>query len=463
MNLKITLVVFLVLSLALFAGLIMQQYRSRTQLAVAAGENLAALTQRYTQAGTIYDRNGVVLAKSEAGSRVYSDDANLAKAMLHAVGDYTHRIDNTIETRYQSVLLGSGRNPLRQFWLDIRGKGLYGDDIVLTLDSRLCMEAARQLQDRSGSIVLLNYETGAVLAMVSSPSTSPQSVIAYEGFPETSLFNRSLQGAYAPGSVFKLVTAMAWLQSDLYDEDFHLTCHGESTFHPDAANEDGDGHGAVTFKSAVARSCNVFFGELGVMLGQEALLEAAEQLGIGEAYRVDLLNGVRSEISTEDDDIMLSWLAIGQPTGDSTLRVSPMELARLTGAIAAGGVLKATHVVDHLIDPDDREYGTMRVTTERRIMSPTLAGALEELMIGVVESGSGTSAAVSGYQSAGKTGTVQVAGQENNALYVGYLIDSQTPLAIAIVVEEGGSGGRTAAPMASAMFRAAIDILQSDD
>jgi peptidoglycan glycosyltransferase len=347
-NLKLVLILFICFALALLGGLVIQQHRSRTRLAVAAGENVKSLSQRYSQAGTIYDVNGTVLAESDAGIRKYSENSEIAAAVLHTVGDYTQRIDNTIETRYQSVLLGTGRNPFHQLWLDVRGKGLYGDDIILTLDSGLCLQASHLLKDYNGSIVMINYRTGEVIASVSSPGTSPQSVIDYEGFTDTSLFNRALLGSYAPGSVFKLITAAAWINSENYDPNLKLVCTGKSTVHPDAADENGDGHGEVDLAEAIEKSCNVYFAEIGVRTGLEKLTETAEQFGITQPYSLDLLKGASGEIYSEPDDIMLSWLAIGQPSGVSRLSITPVELARLAGAIATGGDLYSSHIIDHL-------------------------------------------------------------------------------------------------------------------
>jgi peptidoglycan glycosyltransferase len=456
-NLKIMLLVFLALSLMLTGGLILQQHRSKTRLAVAAGENLVSLRQRYSQAGSIYDINGEILAHSDNGIRLYHENDLTAQALLHTVGDYTQRIDNTIETRYQPVLLGNSRNILHQLWLDVKGKGLGGDDISLTLDSDLTTQAYKLLGSRRGSIVLLNYKTGEIIVSASAPSVNPQNVIEYVDIPDTSLFNRSLRGAYAPGSVFKLVTTYAWLNSEKYDPRFHVVCTGESTIHPDYANENGDGHGDVDFTSAFAKSCNVFFGEVGVLLGQEELLAAASALGIGTGYQVDLLNGVVSRIQCEDKDYLLSWLSVGQPTGSSVLSMSPIEMARLAGGIANSGVVMESHIIDHLTDPEGRKYQKLKISEDRRVMNTETASKIEELMIEAVKTGTGSSAAVDGLVVAGKTGTVQVEDQDNNALFCGYIVSDEYPYAITVVIEEGISGGGQAAPAAAEILSLAVD------
>lgn len=457
-NLKVSLLLFLCLGVALTGGLVLQQYRSKSRLAIAAGENLASLRQRYAQAGSVIDSSGEILAWSENGIRYYHQDNNLAKAVLHTVGDYTQRIDNTIETRYQPVLLGTDRNLFHQFWLDIQGKGLGGDDVTLTLDSKISLRAAELLANRRGAIVVLNYESGEIIASTSTPSVEPQSVIDYVNIPDTGLFNRALRGAYAPGSVFKLVTTLAWLESEDYDPDFHVNCQGVSTIDPDYANENGDGHGITYLEDAVSKSCNVFFGELGVKVGRDDIIRTAAKLGIGKGYTVDRLTGINSIIECEDDDLQLSWLAIGQPTGNSQLSMSPIELARFTAAIANGGVLMQTHIIDHFTDPTGREYKKLKKSEETKLISAETAADIEKMMIKTVQEGTGSGAAFGQYIIAGKTGTVQVADQANNAFFVGYIIDQDNPLAIAVVVEEGGSGGGTAAPLAGEVLRYAVSV-----
>lgn len=456
-NLKIILVLFLLISAALLFGLSFQQYRSKNELYVAAGENKEALKTRYAQAGTIYDINGLILAQSEDGERIYSEDSTIAKAMVHIVGDYTHNIGNTIESTYQGILLGNDRNPLRQFYLDILGKGLSGDDITLTADGELSKKAYELLDGRAGSIVVINYKTGAVLTAVSSPSTSPESVIAYEDIPETSLFNRALLGSYAPGSTFKIITAAAYLTSPVYDPTILVNCSAVSTVDPFGASETSDGHGEVDLSSAFARSCNVFFGQVGVAVGRDALLETTREMGYGYAFSMDRLNVLPGRINVPDNASTLSWIAIGQPVSDSTLYTTPLEMAMIAGAVGNGGVMQKAHIVDRVTTPAGGDYNELNVESQRTIMSSATAGVLEKLMIGVAVDGTGTAADIEGYTVAAKTGTVQVEGQENNALCVAYIAEDDMPYAIAVIVEEGGAGGTTAAPLAGEMLAAVTD------
>ena len=455
-NLKIMLVLFFIVSASLLIGLSYQQYRSKTELYIAAGENKAALRSRYAQAGTIFDSDGLILAQSVDGDRVYCEDSAIAKSVLHIVGDYTHNIGNTVEATYQGILLGNDRNIFRQFYLDILGKGLSGDDITLTISGELSKKAYNLLDGRSGSVVMLNYKTGAVLCAVSSPSTSPSSVISYEDISGTVLFNRALSGAYAPGSTFKIITSASYLTSNVYDPSLTVDCESVSTVDPNGASESGDGHGEVNFMSAFARSCNVFFGQVGVTLGNERLMKTARDFGYETAFSLDRLAVKPGKIDVGNDPFTLSWLSIGQPLADSTLYTTPLHMAMIAGAVGNGGTMLKPHIIDHATTPSGEVYMKLKAQTLLEITNSAAAGQLEKMMIECTKSGTGTAAAISGYTVASKTGTVQVDGQKNNALCVAYIVEDDMPYAIAVIVEEGGSGGGTAAPIAGEMLSAAV-------
>jgi len=455
-NIKIILVLFLVLSISLLSGLFFQQNRSKNELMVAAGENKDSLQSIYALAGSINDRSGYVLAQSVDGERIYADDPDVAEAMLQIVGDYTHNIENTIEANYQSVLLGTDRNAFNQFVLDFQGKGLSGDDVTLTIDADISAQAYDLLDGRKGSVVLLNYETGDIIAAVSSPSTTPESVITYTDIPDTALFNRAFSGQYAPGSTFKIITAAAYISSPIFDPDYVVHCNGESTVSDYGASESGDGHGDVYFARAFSKSCNVYFGEIGVAVGKDLLFQTAEDFGFGTDISVDRLSVADGCISIPDDVSAISWLSIGQPIENSTLYTSPLHLAMIAGAIANDGIMVTPHIIDHFTTPNGYEYGAPEETTLLRAVSSDTAQEIESLMIDVVLNGTGTNAAISGYTVAAKTGTVQVDGQENNALCVAYIVDDDMTYAVAVIVEEGGAGSVAAAPIASSILSAAI-------
>ena len=260
-NIRLVLVIFILVFIGLVAGVVVQEKRSSNQLLAAAGENKQALASRYSQAGSIYSKDGYTLAHSEEGVRMYAEDPGMAASCLQIVGDYTHNIANTIESEYQGFLLGTGRPLMTQLQLDIKGKGLDGDDITLTLNAELNQLAWDLMGDQRGAIVMLDYTTGDVLTSVSTPTTLPENVISYTEIPDSALYNRAFLGTYAPGSSFKYITAAAWYTAPEYDPNLTVECLGSTPLiEPDGVKEYGDStHGEVDLQQALNVSCNHFW------------------------------------------------------------------------------------------------------------------------------------------------------------------------------------------------------------
>lgn len=461
-NIKAVLILITILSVGLLVGIVVQQHRSQTTLMAAAGENRQTLRSRYAQAGTIYSGDGVALASSADGERVYAQDAALAESLTNLVGDYTHFIQNTIETQYQSVLLGTDRNPFYQLLFDVTGRGLEGDDLTLTLDSRLQLRAYQLLGERDGSVVLLNYKTGDVLAMVSKPSTSPENVIAYQNIPETALFNRALLGQYYPGSSFKYITAAAYINSPNYDPELVVDSVGNGVplIGLNGVSQQGPGHGPVDMQRAFEVSSNHFFGYAAIEAGENLMTSTAEAFGYNESFTLDRLQVQQSRFFVPaDNDEVLSWLGIGQPVGDSLNTATPLHMAMMVGAVANGGVMMEPHIVQSQTNPLDQVYRRREESEMGRVLNAQTNQVVQDLLFAGVDSGGGSQAQVAGYQVHGKTGTAEVEGQdEYNAVFVGYVDHPNYPYAIAVITEDAGYGSTISAPVASELFSLAIQL-----
>lgn len=455
-NLRLAIVVLVLLAVGLIAGLVVQQDRSRVRMS-AAGENRVALAQRYENAGNIVSSDGVILAASEEGGRRYAEDLTLQKAVMPLVGDYTHIMTNTVETRYEDILLGANRPFTRQLLMDVTGRGLRGDDVHLALDAELTRQAYELLGDRRGAVALLNYSTGDVLALASTPSATADEVIQFTGLAETSLFNRALQGAYTPGSTFKVLTSAAWVDSSIYDPAYVIMDDGHSTVSPAGARDrEGSSHGPVDLNRALRLSCNVFFGDIGARMGGNYMLDYYDSMGLFRPASLDRIDIRDTELYTPAEDAALvSWFSIGQPSGSNIIRLAPIELASIIGGIANEGVRVTPHLVSHFSDPLGNEYGGPE-RDSYRMMSISSAQIVEDLMIDSVngEGAGGVGAQVSGLTIGGKTGTPEIAGQENhNAVFAGFIQDEEFPYAVAVIVEEVGYGATHAAPIARELFR----------
>lgn len=441
-NIKIFLVVFLALFVLFTGGVVLQSQRARTTLYASSGENRAALAQRYAQAGSIISADGEILAASDAdGRRSYNSDPLLAEAALHVVGDYTHNITHTVESLWQNELLGEGRALIEQLRLDLQGRGLQGNDLRLTLRSDLMKTAYQLLGGRRGAAVVINYESGAVLASVSSPSVHPDQVVAWRDMPDTALFNRAFQGRYLPGSTFKIVTAAALLQSP-YSTEESVYCQGATPLMPGGVNEthSNAGHGEVNLQSAMTQSCNHYFGHIALELGDQRVTRAAEQMAFNEQISFDRFSLSKSQcLIGREDDAALTWAGIGQPAGEDRITASPLHLAMISGMIANNGRMTEPYLIDSIIYPSGNESVISRGDIVAQI-DPGLAQQLEDLLRQVVSSGTGVNAQVSGLDVCGKTGTAERFNEEGepviSSLFTGFSSNQDYPYAVAVVLDD---------------------------
>lgn len=456
-NIKIILILFLVVSIALLGGLFYQQHRSVTILLSSAGESKNAMRSRYVNAGQIVSQDGVLLAHTVDGQRAYADNPTLARAVLHIVGDYTHNMANTVENMYQGTLLGSDRNLFKQLFYDAMGKGLGGDNIRLTINSDMSLKALELLGDRKGAIVLVNYATGEILTSVSTPTTDPINVIDFENIPDTALFNRALNSTYFPGSTLKVMTSAAWMESDAYDPNLVVTCLSpHPLIEPDGVRENNDyTHGDVDHYHAFATSCNYFFGTVGIRMGDEWFMREAEKFGFNSRLPVGQLQSTAPYIAMPlDSDAQLSWMAIGQPQGENELTASPLYLAMMTGAVANNGLMMEPQIVANKQNVMGQDYDMLKPTDLRQVMDGATSKELRAIMERNI-SENYPDITVDGYRIGGKTGTAEVEGQEyNNRLIVGYINDVAHPYAACIVLEDSPSA---ASDLLGPLFRAALE------
>lgn len=443
-NLLFVSVAFILVFAFLLLGIIFQQDRSKTKLEGHEGENKLALADQYAKAGSILDRQGVVLASSHQGKRSYAEDALVASALVQTIGDYSHNIANTVEERYQAELTGSNRGLFKQLIFDLQGHGLRGSDLRLTLDAGLCRKAAELLEPYKASLVVLNYETGEVLCLVNTPLVPPENVIRWENIAEGSLYNKALLGQYTPGSTFKLITDAAWISSDHYQPDYQVMCKGsEPLLGPGSVleNRQDAGHGLVNRSQALAASCNHFFGQVAVNMGAKQVFNTAENFAFNADLNLSKLSvkTSRLEMTPQIDDYTLSWLAIGQPLEGQKLSLSPLHLAMISGAIAQGGQMMEPHLLAEVLNPGAQSGELTHPRVAYLVGTEAAMHTLAQDMVYSVQEGMAGGAQIPGQVVGGKTGTAERASskEENqtDSLFTGFVQNPHCPLAIAIVVE----------------------------
>jgi penicillin-binding protein A len=380
-----------------------------------------------------------------------------------------------IENSENSILAGTDDRlfGVQQLSNLITGRTPEGGSVVLTIDPVLQQVAYTALAGRKGAVVALDPSTGAILALVSSPSYDPNTLSSHNQATINAYWNkliadtanpmldRALNQTYPPGSTFKLITAAAALSTGSYTPTTVIPApatlplpQSTSVLHNFQGESCG---GQATLIQALTISCNTAFGGLGLTLGQDALRTQADAFGFDNAYTVPMKSAT-SIFPIELSDANTIQSAIGQ----FDVRATPLQMAMVAAAIANGGVEMKPYLVDQLVGPDLRIVDQTKPTDLRRAVSPQVAAELTQMMESVVQHGTGTSAQIPGVAVAGKTGTAQNAtGAAPHAWFVAFAPAVQPKIAIAVLVENGGgnsdaTGGAIAAPIAKAVIQAEL-------
>lgn len=446
------LVIFVVLFVTLGSYLLYstvtygeQWFASPYNPRISAAKNIA-------NAGTIYDRNGLALAHSVGDERVYAEDDDVRRAVSHIVGDVYGKSLGA-ETYFAKYLYGFKEGVFDKFGSAIAGDGKKGSDIYLTIDAELSRYIYNKME-YNGAVVLMNYQTGEVLASVSTPTFDPMSIknSGEEEEEGSQYLNRVTQGRYPPGSTMKVVTTMAALENGI--TDLEIDCTGSAMIDGQKVTcpKEG-GHGHVDLTSAFERSCNIYYAQLANKLGSAAMQRAAEQAAFNTEFFFPDFNMLKSNFETSGSAGDLGWAGIGQYKD----LVTPMHNMLISAGVANGGVMMQPNT---LLDVKSGSF-SYKPTQFRSIMKSSTAEQLTELMRGTVQNGTATSADIGGAEICGKTGTAEFVedGQvKNHSWFVGFSQSAQHPLAIAVILEGAGFGSAHATPLAGQVLSKAIEL-----
>jgi len=351
-----------------------------------------------------------------------------------------------------------------------------GRDITLSLDINVQEEAKEGLEGRTGAVVVLDPDTGEVIAMASAPSFDPNLFargISYREWkrliddPERPLLNRAIQSTYPPGSTFKIISALSALEEGIINEETEFFCKGfiEMGGRRFRCWKRG-GHGRVDLYRAITESCDVYFYEVGKMIGIDRLAEYARMYGLGEPTGIEL-DGERIGVVPSTDwklkNLHERWYGgetLNTVIGQGYLSATPLQMARLIAAAVNGGRLLKVHLL---------KYPPQPVEVERVIeIAHENESFLRKALIGVVEEAHGTGRkAYSGVvRIGGKTGTTQVVRRredkritgekryKDHAWFVAFAPEDEPDVAVSVFVEHGGQGSIAAAPIAKRVIEA---------
>lgn len=429
--------------------------------------------------GPIITEQGDVVARSVPTDDEfkYQREYPLTDLYAHVSGYQSLVVGSTgIEKEYNDKLVGRDTQlQLNSFENAIEnlGKALAGEQstgtVVLSV-RKDAQEAARAaLGERKGSVVALDPKTGAVLALYSNPSYDPQPLAAHDAeavqerytllnlAPEQPLLPRAYRQRYAPGSTFKVVTTGTALDTGVVtpETDFPSVTEIDLPLSDKTlSNFGGESCGGTLFESFV-NSCNTTFARIGLQLGND-LAVGIDRFGVTRAAPIDLDPGAVAGSgpaigSFEQNQPLFALAAVGQ--GD--VFATPIEMALVAATVANGGSMPSPHTAVEIRDASGKTVRRISPGPWRdSVLSPATAQELQQMMLAVVQRGTGTAAAISGVAVAGKTGTAQVPDAGPNAWFIGFAPAENPTVAIAVIVEQGGdlgseaTGGRVAAPIA---------------
>jgi len=429
--------------------------------ASAYNPRLAAQKQRVV-AGDLADRTGTLLARTATdGARTYPPTVSVRQAVSHVVGDNGGVVANGAETFLAEYLLGFKSSALERVYALFTDGPSRGDDVRLTIDADLCEYAAKQLRGKhGGAIVVLNYKTGEILCSTSYPDFDPRDINATmnSGRDNGAFVNRATQGQYPPGSAFKIVTTASALENmpEMLGRTFH--CTGQMVVQHSTITEAAQQvHGTLSIKKAFANSCNTAYGALALELGYAKLARTSSAFGFGDNFLFKEIVVYNSQYPTNNqnrDD--LAWSGVGQ----GRVLTTPLHMALIAGAIANDGVMMEPKLMLSATTTQGTSRSLSPIRAHKRVASSEVAGEIKEYMIECVRSGTGTGARIRNLTVAGKTGSAEHSDDKSiptHAWFVGFIDSDKHPLAIAVVVERGGSGGGVAAPIAQKVLARAVE------
>jgi penicillin-binding protein A len=453
---------FVALFVALMVMLAYVQVWAAPSLKVNAANTRAVEEEMKIQRGLILSADGEELARNKQEGQYYLREYPTGALTEPWLGYNSLRYGRAgIERVYNEELTGqAGLLGITSSWSQILGKDQQGSDLKLTIEMKVQRVAAQALGDQKGAVVALDPRTGAILAMVSYPRYDPNTLntewnnlVKDPGRP---LFNRAIQGLYPPGSVFKIITGSAGLETGTVTRDSEFTDEGKIILGGYEVNNFGNEvYGDHTFSKAFASSINTTFARLGVEMGADTLAKYADAFGFGQKFpwRLGGAKSIFPDPSTMDD-AQVAQASIGQGGVLST----PL-LMGLAGAAAANqGKIMKPYIVDQVLSYNG---AIVEKTSPGAWLSPISAGTaatIRDMMVQAVRNGTGTAAALKGVQVAGKTGTAEVAGDKPHAWFVGFAPADAPQVVVVVLVENGGTGGSIAAPIAKQVIAAALGL-----
>ena len=431
------------------------------------------------------DRGPIIVEKTAIASSELDDDNHYTRvydqgSLYVSATGYFSSVgygSTGIEAAQENVLDGQSQTLLGQRLRNLlTGEQRQGGGVELTLRASMQEAAAAALGDRKGAVVALDAKTGAILALYSSPSFDPNALAsrdagevqdAYatlDADPKNPMLNRTISERYAPGSTFKVLTAIALIENGIANPDTRMDSPVSTTLpgtNTEVSNIESStcGDGNPTLTEAFARSCNTTFVIASEKLTTQQLTDVTKRFGFGHEQEIPL-TVIPSVFPSDADSAQLAMSSIGQ----YTVQATPMQMAQVAQTIANGGQMMSPYLIKQIVDADNQTIRKTKATEAGRPISADTASKVTGMMQAVVSQpyGSGTPMALPNVSVAAKTGTAETGdGDRANAWAIGFAPADNPQIAFAVIVEGDETnptphGGDVAGPVAKAVLEAGL-------
>ena len=401
--------------------------------------------------GIVTDQSGVLLVDFSNG-RSYAADETLRSAVLHWTGDRSGNISTPALYHYTAQMNGYDL---------LNGVYSYADaagEMMLTIDEKVQQTALEAMGDRKGTVAVYNYKTGQILCAVSSPTFDPDNVPDIAG-DETGRYNgvyvnRFIQSVYIPGSIFKIATTAAALETipDIMVQSF--VCTGELEIDGGKVTCESS-HGKQNLRQAFSNSCNCAYAQITRQIGKEKMAWYIRSFGLTDPVCFDGITTAKGNYDVANTTALnFAWSGIGQHTN----QINPCAFMTFVGAIAGDGIGAVPHIVEKTSVGDETTYSAKTEKMDR-ILSGATARVLKELLQNNTQVKYGSDN-FPGLTVCAKSGTGEVGGDKKpNAMFTGFVADEKYPLAFIVAVEEGGYGSHTCIPILKEVLEACVEAI----
>lgn len=430
---------------------------SRTFIANSYNKRQSLYAEKITK-GSIISSDGNILAQT-----LTDEDGNeyrnypYSNVFAHAVG-YDSNGQSGLEMNSAYYLLASNQNIITQTYNKLKDQKSKGNNVVTTLNTTLQSTAYDALGYNDGAVVIMEPDTGKILAMVSKPDFDPNdidNVIEETQDTDSScLLNRSTQGLYPPGSTFKILTALEFIHENKNYQKYSYECQGEDIFDGVQIHcSDYAVHGTVDLADSLAKSCNTSFSNIGMSLNKQSYRDLCESFLFNKELPYDgYYRKSQFALNATSDDSQVPQTAIGQ--GDTL--ITPLHSAMIMSTIANGGVMMSPYMIDRIETCDGDLVKQFKSDTYGKIISASDARILKDLMLGVTSYGTASDAFSDvPYTIAGKTGTAEFnENMDSHSWFVGFSNVDDPDIVVCVIVENASSTGTSAKYIARQLFDA---------